>query len=260
MSSLPTYKHNNVENIARSYCFLRAFRFRVIQFCVIAKYKLSLSQNLTKTEHKRLDMGNQRGTVFQPPGVGEKLRLLRKERGLSIRVLAERARLSPNTISLIENNSASPTVTTLHTIANVLDVPLSAFFVDDEDGEEVRLIKDQDRERTVMPGLKVSVLPGDVLDRRVHILHFAVEPGKGSGENQMVHPGDELVICTQGELEYRVKDNIYKLREQDSLAFKADLPHSWHNRSRSETHFLVLITIEADQSFRFHMQPIIPED
>lgn len=204
-------------------------------------------------------MTNQRQNGVQPPGIGDKLRTFRKDRRLSIRVLAERGGLSPNTISMIENNSTSPTVTTLHTIANVLDVPLSAFFIDDELGEEVRLIKDQDRERTVMPGLKVSVLPENVLDRRVHILHFTVGPGRGSGEDQMVHPGDELVICIHGELEYRVKDAIYVLKEQDSLAFQADLPHSWHNRSRAEAHFLVMITTEADQSFRFHVRPITPE-
>jgi uncharacterized cupin superfamily protein len=75
----------------------------------------------------------------------------------------------------------------------------------------------------------------------------------------MVHPGDELVICTQGELEYRVKDTIYNLKEQDSLAFNAGSPHSFYNRSRAETHFLVLITTETDQAFRFHMQPVPSE-
>jgi transcriptional regulator with XRE-family HTH domain len=202
-------------------------------------------------------MAEQREIIpHSPPGIGEKLRLFRKERGLSIRVLAERAGLSPNTISLIENNSASPTVTTLYTIANVLDIPLSAFFIEDENGEEVRLVRAQDRERTVIPGVKVSVLPGDILDRRVHILHFVVEPGKGSGNDQMVHPGDELVICTQGELEYRVKDTIYNLKEQDSLAFNGSFHHSFFNRSRAETHFLVMITTETDQAFRFHMQSV----
>lgn len=193
------------------------------------------------------------------PGIGERLRSLRKERALSIRVLAERAGLSPNTISLIENNSASPTVTTLNTLANVLDIPLSAFFIEEENGELVRLVKAQERERMVAPGVRVSVLPGDVLDRRVHVLRFMVEPGKSSGGDQMLHPGDELVICTQGELEYRVNDTIYPLHEGDSLAFNGGSPHSFTNRSKAETRFLVLITTETDQSFRFHMQPALVE-
>jgi transcriptional regulator with XRE-family HTH domain len=202
-------------------------------------------------------MADQKDTLPQPLGIGEKLKGFRKGRGFSIRALAERAGLSPNTISLIENNSASPTVTTLYTIANVLDIPLSAFFVEDENGEDVRLVRAQDREKTVIPGVRVSVLPGEVLDRRVHILHFVLEQGKGSGNEQMIHPGEELVICIQGELEYRVKDTIYILQEQDSLSFNASYPHSFYNRSRSETHFLVLVTTEMDQSFRLHVHPSV---
>ncbi len=200
-------------------------------------------------------MQDQHGVEQTPPGIGEKLRAFRKERRYSIRVLAERAGLSPNTITLIENNNASPTVTTLYSIANALDIPLSAFFIEDENNNDLHLIQAQDREKVVMPGLKVSVLPGKILDQRVHVLHFTVEPGQGSGSEQMIHPGDELVICTQGELEYRVKDSIYTLKEQDSLAFNGSYPHSFYNRSQAETHFLVLITTETDQTFRFHVQP-----
>lgn len=216
----------------------------------------NLFRNKQEPDQKDI-MSEQRENATQPPGIGEKLRFFRKECGLSIRTLAERAGLSPNTISLIENNTASPTVTTLYALANVLDVPLSAFFTEDENGEGVRLVTAQERERTVVSGVKVSVLPGDVLDRRVHILHFVVEPGSGSGNDQMVHPGDELVICIRGELEYRVGDTIYHLKEQDSLAFNAGLPHSFSNPGREESHFLVLITTETDQTFRFHMRPAI---
>jgi transcriptional regulator with XRE-family HTH domain len=187
--------------------------------------------------------------------IGGKLRALRKERRLSIRKLAEQAGLSPNTISLIENNAASPTVTTLYTIANVLDIPLSALFMESDDGEEVSVVRAQDREKTVLPGVKVSVLPASFLDRRVHIMNFILEPGSGSGSEQMLHPGDELVICTSGELEYRVKDSVYVLKEQDSLAFPGSIPHSFYNRSQADAHFLVLITTETDQTFRFHIQP-----
>jgi transcriptional regulator with XRE-family HTH domain len=198
-------------------------------------------------------MPDTRSSNPHPPGIGEKLRTFRKERQLSIRALAGRSGLSPNTISLIENNSASPTVTTLYTLANVLDIPLSAFFIEEENGDDVRLVRAQDRERNIISGIRVSVLPGDILDSRVHILHFIAEPGKGSGDQQMVHPGDELVICLQGELEYRVKDTVYQLQEQDSLAFNAGFPHSFSNPGQSDAHFLVMITSESGQAFRYHV-------
>lgn len=192
----------------------------------------------------------------QNPDIGEKIRSLRKAHKLSIRVLAQKAGLSPNTISLIESNSTSPTVATLQTIANVFDVPLATLFTNAEQEAEIILIKAQDREKQVTPGLSVSVYPGGVLDQRVRVMHFAIGPGVSSGNESLVHPGDELVLCLQGELEYVVQDRVYRLKKHDSLAFKANLPHSWFNRHQAASHILVLITTEPDQTFRSHIQPV----
>jgi transcriptional regulator with XRE-family HTH domain len=185
--------------------------------------------------------------------IGKRLKNFRKEREISIRVLAEKAGLSPNTISLIESNSTSPTVGTLQTIANVLDIPLAAFFIDMEQDDEVILIKELAEKKEVAPGLKVRVYPNNILDSRVQVMHFTVEPGGTSGTEKLFHHGDELVLCFEGEINYVVKDQAYVLKKEDSLAFKGNLPHSWYNSGQSEAHFLVLITTEFDLSFRSHI-------
>lgn len=186
--------------------------------------------------------------------IGEKLKYFRKLRSLSIRVLAEKAGISPNTISLIESNASSPTVATLQNIANVLDIPLAAFFTNKEQEQDIVFIKAKEHNKQVSPGLSVGVLPAQILDRRVQVMHFEIAPGASSGNESLVHPGDEMVLCLEGDLDYVVNDHIYHLKKEDSLAFKAHLPHAWFNRSGAETHFLVMITTETDQSFRSHMQ------
>jgi transcriptional regulator with XRE-family HTH domain len=188
-------------------------------------------------------------------GIGSKLRSLRKGQGLSIRMLAEKAKLSPNTISLIESNSTSPTVATLQTIANVLGIPLGAFFNELENNDEVILLKVQDQEKQVAPGITISVVPDEVLGQCVHLMHFTIEAGVSSGEEPLVHPGDELVLCLQGELEYLVNERIYRLKRNDMLAFRSELPHSWVNRSQAKAVFLVLIKNDADDAFRSHLAP-----
>ena len=72
--------------------------------------------------------------------VGNKLRTVREERGLSQRELAQRAGVSTNAISLIERDENSPSVSTLQNLAGALNVKMSYFF-DDYEPTQVLYIK-----------------------------------------------------------------------------------------------------------------------
>src|SRR5512135_2273446 len=60
--------------------------------------------------------------------LGNRLRELRRQQGLSLRALAEKSGLSANTLSLIENGKTSPSVATPQQIAIALSIPITAFF------------------------------------------------------------------------------------------------------------------------------------
>ena len=60
--------------------------------------------------------------------VGKRIRALRIEQGLSIRLLAERSGLNVNTLSFIENGKTSPSVSTLEQIAAAVKSPIVSFF------------------------------------------------------------------------------------------------------------------------------------
>ena len=62
------------------------------------------------------------------PNVGQRIRMLRDQRKLSLRALADRCGLSINAISLIERGENSPTVSSLHVLATALGVPITDFF------------------------------------------------------------------------------------------------------------------------------------
>ena len=71
-----------------------------------------------------LDQAN--GTDGNPVEVlvGKRLRMIRTNRGFSMRTLADRSGLNINTLSLIENVKTSPSVSTLQLLATALDVPV----------------------------------------------------------------------------------------------------------------------------------------
>ncbi len=71
--------------------------------------------------------------------VGQRIRELRTGQGLSLRALAALSNLSTNAISLIERGDNSPTVSSLHSLATALAVPITAFFEQQVDGLVIHL-------------------------------------------------------------------------------------------------------------------------
>ena len=69
--------------------------------------------------------------------IGEKLRLMRLQRGLTQEDLADRCELSKGFISQVERNLASPSIATLTDLLECLGSSLSEFFNDRQDEKTV---------------------------------------------------------------------------------------------------------------------------
>lgn len=64
-------------------------------------------------------------------GIGQKLKALRTEKGLSLRALAAMVDVTPSLISQIEGGKTNPSVSSLYAIAGALQVPMNYFFPQD---------------------------------------------------------------------------------------------------------------------------------
>jgi transcriptional regulator with XRE-family HTH domain len=60
--------------------------------------------------------------------IGSQVRRYRKQLGLTVTELAERAELSPGMLSKIENGNISPSLATLRSLSLALNVPVTALF------------------------------------------------------------------------------------------------------------------------------------
>ena len=69
--------------------------------------------------------------------IGEKLRQLRLQRGLTQEDMADRCELSKGFISQVERNLASPSIATLTDMLECLGSSLSLFFKEDKDEKTV---------------------------------------------------------------------------------------------------------------------------
>ena len=120
------------------------------------------------------------------PSLGERLRRLRTERHLSQRDLAQQAGISTNSVSLIERNEISPSVSTLQNLAGALKIKVSYFFDDDFTGS-VLLVKAEDRPVISGNGLLIEGVGKRLKGQNVEPFHVVLDPHAMSGEIGRAH-------------------------------------------------------------------------
>ncbi len=181
--------------------------------------------------------------------VGQRLRELRTGRGLSIRALAELSQLNVNTLSLIENNKTSPSVSTLQQLAAALEVPITAFFESDRPKTSLAHLTADQRPRVALTHGALEDLSAGLTSRAVQPFVLTLEPHADSGLQSIVHTGLEFVYCLQGQVTYQVEDRAFSLGVGDSLLFESHLPHRWQNVSDAAAQVL-LVLCPADERDR----------
>jgi transcriptional regulator with XRE-family HTH domain len=165
--------------------------------------------------------------------VGARLRAARKERGLTMSEVAERAGLTPGFISQLERDLTSASLSSLYRICAVLGLRVGALFDDVPTG---RLIRREEQARRSLPiGDAEHLLLSSSEERRFHVTESHIPPGGSAGREQYTLPADvELVYVLRGSLELRVRDETHLLEEGDTFTYSPRDPHTWRNASDSD--------------------------
>lgn len=177
--------------------------------------------------------------------VGQCLRSLRQKQRLSIRALAARSGLAVNTLSMIENEKTSPSVSTLQVLARALDVPITAFF--EQQRPEKRMVTTRRAQRPVvsMGATRLEHLGKELAGSAVQPFVVTLEPGAGSGQSLIVHTGHEFVYCLSGQVRYTIEGETILLEPGDSIVFASHLPHCWQNTGTAPAQ-IVLVLVPGD--------------
>lgn len=177
--------------------------------------------------------------------VGQRLREIRAARKLSIRALSELSKLNANTLSLIENEHTSPSVSTLQQLAQGLGVHISEFFRSNHGSKTLVFQKKGKRPRLSFENSTLEDLASGMPRFGAEPLIVTLEPGADSGKQPIVHTGREFVYCLKGQIAYNVDGDEYILEVGDSLFFEAYLPHQWKNTDTQSSQ-AVLVLIPTD--------------
>ena len=174
--------------------------------------------------------------------VGKRLRSMREERKISMRALARMSGLSANALSMIERGLTSPSVSTLTKLADALEVPITSFFREEPDKRDIVYCNEESRRVILFHKGRWEGLGGETFAGRMEAFMLILEPGGISGTHGLVHTGHEFVLCLEGVLEYKVRDEHFTLKPGDSLIFASNMVHQWRNASNGVTKAVILIS------------------
>jgi transcriptional regulator with XRE-family HTH domain len=177
------------------------------------------------------------------PTVGERLRRIRLERGLTIKEVAAGASLTESFISQLERSRVNPSVASLQRIAHVLGTSLGRLF-DEVVPLAGRVVRRERRARLTYPGLRATdYLLSPDLNGRLEMIWAEAAPSGGSGEEFYSHEGEEeCVVVVRGRMEIWVGRERYLLRPGDAITFSSRLPHRWRNVGRGKLEAVWAIT------------------
>ena len=160
--------------------------------------------------------------------IGEKLRQLRLQRGLTQEDMADRCELSKGFISQVERNLASPSIATLTDMLECLGSSLSQFFLEDKNEKTVFAPQDMfvKEDEEDLRGTITWLVPDAQKNSMEPIL---VEMNEG-GETYPLppHEGEEFGYVLQG--------TIYLVTGEQKTRVRTGCSFCIHPR---ETHYLV---------------------
>jgi transcriptional regulator with XRE-family HTH domain len=162
--------------------------------------------------------------------IGARIKQFRLSKGLTLKDIEVRAKVSATHVSEIERGMTSPTVGALAKIAEAMGTDV-AYFVEKQNASKVSVVNKSRRKRMQFKdwGATYYSLAKDVPMPRISFLEVELEPGIKRPEETSKHDGEEFAMVTKGVMEIIIGDEKFILKEGDSIHYKAAKPHAMRN-------------------------------
>ena len=174
--------------------------------------------------------------------IGDRIRRLRLQRGLTQEELADRCELSKGFISLLERDLTSPSIATLVDILESLGTDLKTFF--SESGDEKLVFGEKDisvkEDEEVLKGCIKWLVPSAQKNRMEPIL-LELGPG-GETDEDDPHEGEEFGYVLLGGITLHIGGETFKVRKGSSFCFKPTAVHYISNDTKREAKVLWVST------------------
>ena len=173
--------------------------------------------------------------------IAKNLKAFREDKKLSLERVAELTGVSKTMIGQIERGESSPTITTIWKIANGLKISFTSLINNPQPDtkvilkSEVQTLSEDNGKYRIYPHFPFQE------DRRFEIYSVEIEKGGFLSADSHREGTEEFLTVFDGELTVSVNDIEYTVRSGDSIKFKADRPHTYHNSGETLTRLSMTI-------------------
>jgi transcriptional regulator with XRE-family HTH domain len=170
--------------------------------------------------------------------LGERVRQLRKARGLTLKDLGVAAGLSHGFLSQVERDRARPSMSTLGDIAAALGISAAALVSHTSSGVARHVHGDE--APTIFVGPSPDAVTVRALTSRDALMKVTEIAGSFPRSERMAHPGEEVVYVVEGEVEVEVAGGTFLLSAGDVLSFDCSVEHTYRAIGTIPPRFLVI--------------------
>lgn len=179
--------------------------------------------------------------------LGEKLKLLRKEKDLTLDKLAELSGVAKATLSRIENGVTTGNLNTHLKICEALQVNLGELYKGLESvNEKIVAFDDKNIKEAEVFNYdeKVSsiILSKQTGKKKMLPQLLIIEPNRGTPKEENAPGSDKFIYCLEGEAEISISDKKNILKKNSSVYFDSSLPHSVKNIGNKTTKLIVVVS------------------
>jgi len=187
---------------------------------------------------------------FEEHLIPRRIRVVRKSMNMTAEDLAKKIDMTKAYISKLERAKKAPPISTLYRIALALDVDMNYLIT----GKNINY--NNSKASFVKSGEQISVdgRRGKEYGYRYYALAFKksqklMEPFKIVVSNKeekkpFSHPGEEFNYLIEGEVEFFLGADVYKMKPGDSLYFDSSLPHYARSTTNKDAIFLMVDVVK----------------
>lgn len=170
-------------------------------------------------------------------GLGERIKKIRLEKGMSLAQLANETGVSDQELEKIEKAELMPAVGTLLLISRALEVDSENFLKEEKAAMKSRALAFEKRTEhyaycTLSPGAR---------HKHLKAFRITIEPNSTHEGVGYRHEGEEFVYVLSGKVCITVGEQTTVLLPDESLHFNSMIPHKLVNDSDKETRLVVVL-------------------